>query len=190
MGRCCEPNCRANYDTGLKVRVFSFPKVAHRVVWECAVRKDDVDIHSLGGPKVRELHFKPEYLRTTTTYTDARPVEAAMGATRLTPDAAPIIFPNSPAYLSDCATVRGEPEEKRKRCEASHLKKAIRQSFCSHEGEDRQNKLQSYEDLVWRLQRVDLFSYWTASRKEICRHYHGGSELYEYRWLPLAAPSK
>lgn len=85
-----------------------------------------------------------------------------MGATRLTPDAVPTIFPNSPAYLSDRAPVREEPEEKRKRHEASHLEEAIRQSISLHEEEDRQNKLQSYEDLLSRLQRVDLSSYWTA----------------------------
>ncbi|KAH8010175.1 hypothetical protein HPB51_025610 [Rhipicephalus microplus] len=165
MGRCCVPNSRGNYDTGPKVRVFSFPKDARRVVWERAVRRDDVDIRSLRDPKVCELHFKPEYLRTTTTYTDpttGRKIEAAMGATRLTPDAVPTIFPNSPAYLSDCAPVREEPEEKRKRREASHLEEAIRQSISSHEEEDRLNKLQSYEDLVSQLQRVDLSSYWTA----------------------------
>ncbi|KAH9367175.1 hypothetical protein HPB48_022897 [Haemaphysalis longicornis] len=85
-----------------------------------------------------------------------------MGATRLTPDAVPTIFADSPAYLSDCAPVREEPEETRKRREASHLEEAIPVSISLHEEEDQQNKLQSYEDLVSRLQRVDLSSYCTA----------------------------
>lgn len=59
------------------------------------------------------------------------------------PEAVPTIFPNSPAYLSDCAPVREEPEENRKRRETSYLEEAIRQSISLHEEEERQNKLQS-----------------------------------------------
>ncbi|XP_077512048.1 uncharacterized protein LOC144122987 [Amblyomma americanum] len=167
MGRCCVPNCRGNYDNGPKVRVFSFPKDDRRAKWERAVRRDDVDIRSLRDPKVcmSELHFKAEYLRTTTTYTDprtGRTVEAPMGATRLTLDAVPTIFPNAPAYLSECAPVRQQPGAKRKRREASHLEEAIRQSISSHEEQERQNKLQSYEDFVSRLQSLDLSTYWTS----------------------------
>ncbi|XP_077492240.1 uncharacterized protein LOC144103382 [Amblyomma americanum] len=123
----------------------------------------------VNGLQVCELHFKAEYLRTTTTYTDprtGRTVEAPMGATRLTLDAVPTIFPNAPAYLSECAPVRQQPVAKRKRREASHLEEAIRQSISSHEEQERQNKLQSYEDFVSRLQSLDLSTYLTSVKAE------------------------
>ncbi|XP_075737454.1 uncharacterized protein LOC142777036 [Rhipicephalus microplus] len=71
MGRCCVPNCRGNYDGGPKVRLFSFPKDDRRIKWKRAIRREDVDIDTLRDSKVCELHFKAEYLRTTTTYTDS-----------------------------------------------------------------------------------------------------------------------
>ncbi|KAH6922059.1 hypothetical protein HPB50_008525 [Hyalomma asiaticum] len=167
MGRCCVPNCRGNYDNGPKVRVFSFPKDDRRAKWERAVRRDD--ILSLCDPKVCELHFKPQYLRTTTKYTDPRTgriTEAPMGATRLTPDAVPTIFPNAPSYLSNYAPVREGPDQKKKRLEASHLEEAIRQSIALHEEEEHRNKLSSYEDLVSRLQGLGLSTYWATVKAE------------------------
>ncbi|KAH6946810.1 hypothetical protein HPB50_015392 [Hyalomma asiaticum] len=136
MGRRCVPNCRGNYDN---------------------------------GPKVRELHFKPEHLRATTKYTDPRTgktIEAPMGATLLTPDAVPTIFPNAPSYLSDYTPVREGPEQNRKRPEASHLEEAIRQSIALHEEEERRNTLASYEDLVSCLQGLCLSTYWTTVKAE------------------------
>ncbi|KAH7974612.1 hypothetical protein HPB49_017448 [Dermacentor silvarum] len=144
MGRCCVPNCRGNYDNGPKVRVFSFPKDDRRAKWERAVRRDDIDIRSVREPKMCELHFKPQYLRRTTTYThprNGRTIEAPMGATRLSPDAVPTIFPNAPSYLSDYAPVREGPDQKRKRLEASHLEEAIRQSIALHEEGESRNTL-------------------------------------------------
>ncbi|KAH7965347.1 hypothetical protein HPB49_006265 [Dermacentor silvarum] len=85
-----------------------------------------------------------------------------MGATRLTPDAVPTIFPNSPSYLSDYAPVREGPGQKRKRLEASHLEEAIRQSIALHEEEESRNKLTSYDYLVSRLQGLDLSTYWAT----------------------------
>ncbi|KAH7948992.1 hypothetical protein HPB49_003981 [Dermacentor silvarum] len=169
MGRFCVPNCRGNYDNGPKVRVFSFPKDDRRAKWERAVRRDDIDIRSLRDAKVCELHFKPQYLRTTTTYTDprtGRTIEAPMRATRLTPDAVPTIFPNDPSYLSDYAPMRVGPDQKRKRLEASHLEKAIRQSIALHEEEESRNKLTLYEDLVSPLQGLGLSTYWTTVKAE------------------------
>lgn len=116
-----------------------------------------------------ELHFKPQYLRTTTKYTDPRTgriTEAPMGATRLTPDAVPTIFPNAPSYLSNYAPVREGPDQKKKRLEASHLEEAIRQSIALHEEEEHRNKLSSYEDLVSRLQGLGLSTYWATVKAE------------------------
>ncbi|KAH6941182.1 hypothetical protein HPB50_014601 [Hyalomma asiaticum] len=123
----------------------------------------------LSNVKVCELHFKPQYLRTTAKYTDPRTgriTEAPMGATRLTPDAVPTIFPNAPSYLSNYAPVREGPDQKKKRLEASHLEEAIRQSIALHEEEEHRNKLSSYEDLVSRLQGLGLSTYWATVKAE------------------------
>ncbi|KAL1483718.1 hypothetical protein MTO96_032992 [Rhipicephalus appendiculatus] len=68
--------------------------------------------------------------------------------------------------MSDYTPVREGPEQKRKRREATHLEEAIRQSISSHEEEERRNKLKWYEDLVSRLQGLDLPSYWTTVKAE------------------------
>ncbi|KAH8029429.1 hypothetical protein HPB51_000347 [Rhipicephalus microplus] len=96
MTRCCVPYCRGNYDKGPKVRVFSLPRdAARRIVWQRAISRSDVDIATLRDPKVCELHFKPECLRTISRYTssDGITLEAPMGRTLLTEDAVPTIFP-------------------------------------------------------------------------------------------------
>ncbi|KAH6924724.1 hypothetical protein HPB50_022752 [Hyalomma asiaticum] len=95
-----------------------------------------------------------------------RITEAPIGATRLTPDAVPTIFPNSPSYLSNYAPVREGPDQKKKRLEASHLEEAIRQSIALHEEEEHRNKLSSYEDLVSRLQGLGLSTYWATVKAE------------------------
>ncbi|XP_049269282.1 uncharacterized protein LOC125757644 [Rhipicephalus sanguineus] len=168
MGRCCVPNCRGNYDGGPKVRLFSFPKDHRRVKWKRAIRREDVDIDTQRDPKVCELHFKAEYLRTTTTYTDSngRTIEVPMSLTRLTEDAVPTMFPNSPAYLSDCAPVREEPDSKRKRREADQLQKVIQMSLSSHEEDERKNRVASFEQLVSQLSELKLSDYWIVSSTE------------------------
>lgn len=168
MGRCCVPNCRGNYDGGPKVRVFSIPKDGRRAKWIRAIRRDDVDIETLRDPKVCELHFKPEYLRTTTSYTDqnGRTIEVAMNLTRLSQDAVPTIFLNSPSYLSDCAPVREEPESKRKRLEERQLQEAIQLSVESHEDEDRQNRVSSFDQLVSLLPRFPVSDFWVVTKLE------------------------
>ncbi|KAM7311405.1 uncharacterized protein ISCGN_008312 [Ixodes scapularis] len=167
MGRCCVPNCRGNYDTGPKVRVFSFPKDDdRRMKWERAVRRDDIEIATLRDPKVCELHFKKEYLRTTTSYTDSdgRTIEAPMSLTRLTPDTVPTIFPNSPAYLSDCAPVREKPEAKRKRVEATRLQEAIKLSLSAHKEEEQKNRVSSYDQFLSRLPDLHLADFWLIEK--------------------------
>ncbi|KAH8010050.1 hypothetical protein HPB51_024435 [Rhipicephalus microplus] len=53
--------------------------------------------------QVFERHFKPEYLRRTSSYTylDGRTIKAPMKLTQLTPDALPTIFLGCSAYVSD-----------------------------------------------------------------------------------------
>ncbi|KAH6933417.1 hypothetical protein HPB50_014795 [Hyalomma asiaticum] len=168
MGRSCVPNCRGNYDGGPKVRLFSFPKDHCRTKWKRAICREDVDIDTLRDPKVCELHFKAEYLRTTTTHTDSngRTIEVPMSLTRLTEDAVPRMFPNSPAYLSDCAPVREEPDSKRKRREADQLQKVIQMSLSSHEEDERKNRVASFEQLVSQLSELKLSDYWLVGSTE------------------------
>ncbi|KAH8034175.1 hypothetical protein HPB51_021586 [Rhipicephalus microplus] len=168
MGCCCMPNCRGNYDGGPKVRLFSFPKDDRRIKWKRAICREDVDIDTLRDPKVCELHFKAEYLRTTTTYTDSngKSIEVPMSLTRLTEDAQPTMFPNSPAYLSDCAPVRKEPDAKRKHREADQLQKGIQMLLVSHEDEDRKNRVASFEQLMSQLSQLKLSDYWIVSSTE------------------------
>ncbi|KAG0412551.1 hypothetical protein HPB47_010310 [Ixodes persulcatus] len=161
MGRFCVPNCRGNYDTGPKVRVFSFPKDDdRRMKWERAVLCDNIEIATLRDPKVCELHFKKEYLKTTTSYTDSdgRTIEAPMSLTRLTPDAVPTIFPNSPAYFSDSAPVREKPEAKRKRRGAKEQSSVQFSLFLP------QKFLSSYDQFLSRLPDLHVADFWLIQR--------------------------
>ncbi|XP_049274382.1 uncharacterized protein LOC119401914 isoform X2 [Rhipicephalus sanguineus] len=171
MGRCCIPYCRGNYDNGPKVRVFSLPRdAARRIVWQRVIPRRDVDINTLRDPKVCELHFKPEYLRTTSRYTssDGITVEAPMRATRLTEDAVPTIFPNSPAYVHDRAPARNASARKRRRFKASHLEEAAQLSLSTHAEEQRKDEPSSYDGLFLWLPDIQ------AGKKEpTCCHSHG-----------------
>lgn len=82
-----------------------------------------------------------------------------MSLTRLTEDAVPTMFPNSPAYLSDCAPVRKEPDAKWKHREADQLQKGIQMSLVSHEEEERKNRVASFEQLVSQLSQLKLSDY-------------------------------
>ncbi|KAH8042144.1 hypothetical protein HPB51_021228 [Rhipicephalus microplus] len=89
-----------------------------------------------------------------------------MSLTRLTEDAVPTMFPNSPAYLSDCAPVRKEPDAKRKHREADQLLTGIQMSLVSHEEEERKNRVASFEQLVSQLSQLKLSDYWIVSSTE------------------------
>lgn len=115
-----------------------------------------------------ELHFKLEYLRTTTSYTDhnGRTIEVAMGLTTLSQDAVPTVLPNSPSYLSDCEPVREEPESKRKCLEDKQLQEAIQLPVESHEDEDSQNRVSSFEQLVSLLPGFPVSDFWIVKKLE------------------------
>ncbi|XP_077549860.1 uncharacterized protein LOC144162976 [Haemaphysalis longicornis] len=171
MGRCCVPMCRGNYDGGPKVRLFSFPKdPKRRDDWKRAVRRDDVDVAQLKDPKVCERHFKPQYLRTTSTYTDVdgRTIEAPMKLTRLTADALPTIFPDCPAYVSDMRKTREAPGEKRRRTENELLQHAIQQSKVTYEAESQENKVQSLLDITSSMERTRNKVFWSPTVCESC----------------------
>ncbi|KAH8021975.1 hypothetical protein HPB51_020585 [Rhipicephalus microplus] len=171
MGRCCVPNCRGNYDNRPKVRLFSFPRDAkRRAEWQRAVRRSDVDVRLLKGPKVCERHFKSEHLRTTSTYTDCdgRTIEAPMKLTQLTPDAFPAIFPDCPSYISDSRTSREEPELKRKRTENELLQKAIHESQAAFEKEEKQYKVCILGELISRVNERPNKKFWCTTACETC----------------------
>ncbi|KAH8035669.1 hypothetical protein HPB51_007913 [Rhipicephalus microplus] len=126
------------------------------------------DTHAQAASNGLRTSFKAEYLRTTTTYTDSngKTIEVPMSLTRLTEDAVPTMFPNSPAYLSDCAPVRKEPDAKRKHREADQLLTGIQMSLVSHEEEERKNRVASFEQLVSQLSQLKLSDYWIVSSTE------------------------
>ncbi|KAH6927751.1 hypothetical protein HPB50_007733 [Hyalomma asiaticum] len=171
MGRCCVPMCRGNYDGGPKVRLFSFPSDEKRKAeWQRAVRRDDVDVAQLKDSKVCERHCKPEYLRTTSSYTnvDGRTIEAPMKLTRLTPDALPTIFPDCPAYVSDKRKRREGPEERRSRTEHELLQRAIQQSKITYENESQENKVQDLSDITSRVERIRHKVFWSTTVCDSC----------------------
>ncbi|KAH6946022.1 hypothetical protein HPB50_011161 [Hyalomma asiaticum] len=164
MGRCCVPNCRGGYDGGPKVRLVSFPAdPIRKAQWQRAVRRDDVDVSTLKDPKVCERHFKPDHLRTTSTYTDGdgRTIEVPMKLTRITSDAVPTIFPDCPGYLSSTKQSREEPDVKRRRSENAQLQEAIQQSRAAYEADEANNKLQSLEDISSRFHCFHHNGFWT-----------------------------
>ncbi|XP_042142151.1 uncharacterized protein LOC121833119 [Ixodes scapularis] len=171
MGRCCVPKCRGNYDNGPEVRLFSFPRDVKRIAeWQRAVRRRDVDVGLLKDPKVCERHFKPDHLRTTSTYTDCdgRTIEAPMKLTRLTPDAFPAIFPDCPSYISDARKSREEPEVKRKRTENEQLQKTIQESLTAFEEEEKQHKVHNLCELISRVNEQRDRKFWCTTACETC----------------------
>ncbi|CAN8019770.1 unnamed protein product [Ixodes persulcatus] len=169
MGRCCLPNCRGNYDNGPQVRLFSFPR-DRRAEWQRAVRRRDVDVGLLKDPKVCERHFKPEHLRTTSTYTDCdgRTIEAPMRLTLLTPDTFPAIFPGCPSYISDARTSREESEVKRKRTENEQLQKTIQECLTAFEEEEKQHKVHNLCELISRVNERRDRKLWCTAACETC----------------------
>lgn len=165
MTRCCVPYCRGNYDKGPKVRVFSLPRdAARRIVWQRAISRSDVDIATLRDPKVCELHFKPECLRTISRYTssDGITLEAPMGRTLLTEDAVPTIFPA--AHGSE---FKPKPHSRKRRSlEASRTQEAALLSV--HTEEQPKKKPSSCGDLSLWLPGI------RAGKREVtCSHNHG-----------------
>ncbi|KAH8029768.1 hypothetical protein HPB51_004179 [Rhipicephalus microplus] len=69
-----------------------------------------------------------------------------MKLTRLTHDAVPEIFPDSPGYLSDAYQSREEPGMKKKGKEDEQLQKAIEESMLAHKKELEENKLTCLDD--------------------------------------------
>ncbi|KAH8037684.1 hypothetical protein HPB51_015729 [Rhipicephalus microplus] len=170
MGRCCAPNCKGNCDTGPKERLFEWRRgPERRSQWQRAVRRSDIDVAKLKDPLVYECLFKEEYLRTTTKYTDCdgRTIEVKMKLTRLTRDAVPTIFPDSPDYLSDTQQSREEPGMNKKRREDEQLRKAIEESILAHKKELEENKLTCLDD--WSVVNADghvIFTHIEATIEE------------------------
>lgn len=123
--------------------------------------------------QVCERHFKPEHLRTISTYTDGdgRPIEIPTKLTLITSDAipaifpgitsdaVPAIFPDCPSYLSSTKQSREEPDAKRRNSE-SGFHTAIQQSTAAYEKEEANNKLENLEDFSSRFYRFHSKSFW------------------------------
>uniref|UniRef100_A0A6B0V8T4 Putative transposable element n=1 Tax=Ixodes ricinus TaxID=34613 RepID=A0A6B0V8T4_IXORI len=146
------------------------PKFACLAEWQRAVRRRDVDVGLLKDPKVCERHFKPEHLRTTSTYTDCDglTVEAPMKLMWLTPDAFSAIFPDCPSYISDARKSREVPEVKRKRPENQLLQKTIQESLTVFEEEEKQHKVQNLCELISRVNERRDRKFWCTTACETC----------------------
>lgn len=173
MGRCCVPQCRGNYDTGPKVRVFNFPRdEARRALWLKAVPRDDLE--TLRDPKVCELHFRPEQLRTTTSYVyaDGRKIEANMGLTRLAKDAVPSLLLHCRPHLQLSMPRRKDPDRKQKRQEAYALKKALALQLKRRRDhqmrQERKYVVVDFKEFVGKLPFIKIEAYWTTVQTETC----------------------
>lgn len=119
-------------------------------------------VHHFRRMHVCERHFKPQYLRTTSSYTDVdgRTIEAPMKLTRLTPDALPTIFPDCPAYVCLKRKTREGPDEKKRRAEHELLQHAVQQSKVTYETESLENNVQNLVDITSRLERIRHKVFW------------------------------
>ncbi|KAH9383973.1 hypothetical protein HPB48_025950 [Haemaphysalis longicornis] len=170
MGRCWVSNCKGNYDNGPKVRLFSFPRdPVRKAKWQRDVRRDDIDVSQLKNPQVSERHFKAEYLRTSSKYTDGDGrTEVPMKLTRLMPDAVPTIFPGFPSYLFDSQWSREEPDVKRRRKENEKLLEDIQESALAFAVEQDKNKVENFGDITSRLTRLHQNKFWSKTVCESC----------------------
>ncbi|KAH9374780.1 hypothetical protein HPB48_000944 [Haemaphysalis longicornis] len=86
-----------------------------------------------------------------------------MKFTRLTPDAFPAIFPDSPSYISDSCTSREEPDVKRKRTENEPLQKAMHESQVVFEIEEQQYKVRNLGELNSRVNERPNKTFWCTT---------------------------
>ncbi|XP_049269019.1 uncharacterized protein LOC119382267 [Rhipicephalus sanguineus] len=113
--KCCVPQCRGNYDSTYKVRVFRFPQDDElRRKWLRAIPRDSFIPSQYS--RVCELHFAPEDITQEASYIDeetGRTVTAPLLSPRILPGVIPSKFPSCPAFLSKECARRESPDSKR-----------------------------------------------------------------------------
>ena len=149
--KCCVTGCRGNYRASKehpeeKVSVFRFPADEEmRAKWIRQIPRQNLIV----GPKtvVCEKHFVPEFIIRVDNVTRADGSVLSMPRTipKLTTDAYPSIFPNTPTYLSS------EPAKKRKTPEerSSALTSRDEEIFSSWIQED---QISSFTDLCENIE--------------------------------------
>ncbi|KAH7970887.1 hypothetical protein HPB49_016480 [Dermacentor silvarum] len=89
-------------------------------------------------------------------------IEAPLKLRRLKPFAIPSVFPNYPAYLSRQKTSASEsPDEKRSRLRTEAIQEAIQLSVRSHEAEDKNNVITSFNNLLTAECGLCITDFWT-----------------------------
>ena len=119
--KCCVPGCRGNYKTTAsnieeKVSVFTFPADDElRAKWIKAIPRKDLQVTK--QTVVCEKHFMDYMILRvdSITKTDGSILTAPRKIPKLSPDAYPSIFPNTPSYLTtEVPLPRSDPEERRR----------------------------------------------------------------------------
>ncbi|KAH8019855.1 hypothetical protein HPB51_022827 [Rhipicephalus microplus] len=155
--KCCVPQCRGNYDSTRKVRVFRFPHDEELCrKWVRAVPRENFSPTQYS--RVCELHFQPEDIMYETSYVDdrtGRTVTAPLPSSRIRPGAVPSKFPACPSYFSKESTSRESPDSKQKRFEVEALQAAIAESAETSLREEEADRIACIRDLACHLRNRD-----------------------------------
>ena len=114
-----------------------------------------------------ELHFvESDFVKEVIHHNDASvetlTAKYATGYARLQHNAVPSVFPNCPQYLSYNNYHRENPEEKKMKKENQHIKQAIAESLESAKTHERKYAIDSFEDLVRKINLVSDDKFWTV----------------------------
>ena len=116
--KCCVPGCKENYKSASdndtdKVSVFRFPKDPEmRAKWIRVIPRQDLVVHD--KTVVCKKHFSEQFIIRVDSVTrdDGTVLSVPRKRLKLTADANPSLFPNTPSYLSsEPARKRRMPEE-------------------------------------------------------------------------------
>ncbi|KAH7986441.1 hypothetical protein HPB51_026667 [Rhipicephalus microplus] len=166
--KCCVPQCRGNYDSTRKVRVFRFPHDEELCrKWVRAVPRENFSPTQYS--RVCELHFQPEDIMYETSYVDdrtGRTVTAPLPSSCIRPGAVPSKFPACPSYFSKESTSRESPDSKRKRFEAEALQAAIAESTETSLREEEADRIACIRDLACHLRNQDSTFWHIIENKE------------------------
>jgi len=124
--KCCVTGCRGNYEATAeyeeeKVSVFRFPKDPElRAKWIRLIPRENLTVHD--KTVVCEKHFAQHFILRVDSATrpDGSILTVPRKNPKLTADAYPTIFPNTPSYLTS------EPSRKRKAPEDRRLEMSAR----------------------------------------------------------------
>lgn len=160
---CSVFGCRSNYTEAEKISTFSLPKDENlRKTW---LRNIPTDFSKLKNPVVCIKHFEESCIiridRITTLKGEL--IEYPRKIPKLTENAVPTIFPNTPSYCSKTI-----PKVKRLAdIEDEHLDQAIRESIESNKQYTERDSINSINDILSFLNSRQIHSNkWTVIKDE------------------------